>query len=69
MYGGPCLDELPVGSTLGLMVGLDGDLSLFVNDKKYPARVRIPNDIPLYVVVDLYMRARQVTILGLQQCE
>ena len=59
----PNLSNLPAGSTIGVMSGVSGDLTLFMNDKKYPAGVRLPTDRPLYVIADLYDKAKQVTIL------
>ena len=60
---GPDLFCLTAGSTLGVMVGLDGALTLFINDEEYPADVRLPSDNRHYILADIYGTAKQLTIL------
>ena len=51
--GSPNLNALPAGATDGWWrSGLDGVLTLIVNEKEYPAEVRV--DKPVYVMADIY---------------
>ena len=48
---------------MGVKVEVDGALIFFVNNECYPTGIETPTYKPLYVVVSLHSRVRQITIL------
>ena len=61
----PPFDDLKVGETVGLYVSKDGDLHFLVNGCDTGAAFHnLPTNVPLFVVVDVYGKAQQVSIVG-----